>query len=63
MKEHCTNCKHCHITKELINEKWVYSYVCTLWLDLGEDMEPLLLTLGYDIHDKFHLCELHEFKS
>ena len=49
MKEVCANCVHCHKTKELIEKEWKEYYICTLWLDLKEKHEPLLLTLGDDV--------------
>lgn len=44
-QETCINCIHCHKTKELINKEWKENYICTLWLDLKETQEPLLLTI------------------
>lgn len=60
MTEECINCIHCHKTKERINKDWKYYYVCTLWLDLKETLEPLLMTLGEEANG---LCEMYEVKE
>lgn len=64
MQEVCKNCVHCHKTKELIDSKWVEYYVCTLWLDLKEKHEPLLMTLGTRVdRPNVDLCECIQLKE
>lgn len=65
MTECCKNCVHCHRTKELINREWKEYYICTLWLDLKEKHEPLLLTLGDENHvvGENNLCECIQLKE
>lgn len=63
-KEVCVNCVHCHKTKELIDRQWKELYICTLWLDLKEKHEPLLLTLGErPDRPNTDLCECIELKE
>lgn len=64
IEEVCVNCVHCHKTKELINRKWHEYYICTLWWDLKEKSEPLLLTLGTEVdRTGIDLCECIELKK
>ena len=60
LKERCAYCKHLHQTKELVNRKWKETNICTMWLDVGETQEPLLLTLGEDLYKC--RCECFERK-
>lgn len=62
--ETCINCIHCHKTKELINKEWKETYICTLWLDLKEKHEPLLLTIGERADRQgLDLCECIQLKN
>lgn len=62
--EVCINCTHCHETKELINKEWKKYYICTLWLDLKEKHEPLLLTLGTKVdRPNVDLCECIQLRE
>lgn len=63
MQEVCKNCIHCHQTKELINKEWKIYHICTLWLDLKVDREPMLLTLGDAKSIEFGKCECIELKG
>lgn len=33
----CKNCNHSHLLKELVDGKWIYKSVCTLFPEQGSD--------------------------
>lgn len=64
--ECCANCIYCHKTKELTKEDWVEYYICTFYVEEGKrdnKDEPVLLTLGNQVHGFDDLCVYYTSKD